>query len=193
MPAEAFADLWGVLKEGLPWRGVVKNRCKNGDYYWVDAFVAPVFKGMQVVGYISVRSRPSVSAIQAAELTYAGVRAGNAALMAKVSRWRRLTIKSRLMALTGCLVLAVVAAASLGLVGIRTANEALQIGFRNQTASCGKTAFNGGNGKVDFHERRLANWRRSKMMAPQRAPYKLRASGLPDSTLATEQQNRHYR
>lgn len=112
MPAEAFADLWETLKEGLPWRGIVKNRCKNGDYYWVDAFVAPVLKGMQVVGYISVRSRPSVEAIRVAESIYAGARMGNAK-SAKGSRWRQLSIKNRLMALTGCLALIVAAVASL--------------------------------------------------------------------------------
>ena len=34
MPVEAFADLWSTLKNGRPWTGLVKNRCKNGDYYW---------------------------------------------------------------------------------------------------------------------------------------------------------------
>ena len=130
MPAEAFVDLWGVLKRRLPWRGVVKNRCKNGDYYWVDAFVAPVLRGMLVVGYISVRSRPSVEAIRAAESIYAGIKTGNVALTAKVSRWPQLSIKSRLMALTGCLALIVVAVAFLGLVGIRSTNEALESTYR---------------------------------------------------------------
>jgi len=37
----------------------VKNRCKNGDYYWVDAFVTPIFNGKQKVGYQSVRSCPT--------------------------------------------------------------------------------------------------------------------------------------
>ena len=42
MPPEAFADLWETIKSGKPWRGLVKNRCKNGDYYWVDAFVTQI-------------------------------------------------------------------------------------------------------------------------------------------------------
>src|SRR5664279_3299694 len=42
MPVEAFADLWDTVGAGRPWRGVVKNRCKNGDFYWVNALVIPV-------------------------------------------------------------------------------------------------------------------------------------------------------
>ena len=43
MPAEAFQDLWDTCKAGEPWIGIVKNRCKNGDFYWVEANVTPVF------------------------------------------------------------------------------------------------------------------------------------------------------
>jgi PAS domain S-box-containing protein len=59
MPSEAFEDMWRVLKSGLPWTGMVKNRCKNGDYYWVVANVTPVVERGQVTGYMSVRSRPA--------------------------------------------------------------------------------------------------------------------------------------
>ncbi|WP_438879551.1 PAS domain-containing protein, partial [Bacillus cereus group sp. Bce015] len=38
MPAEAFEVMWQYLKAGKPWMGLVKNRCKNGDFYWVDAY-----------------------------------------------------------------------------------------------------------------------------------------------------------
>ena len=42
MPPAAFADLWSTIKSGRPWRGIVKNRCKNGDFYWVSAVVTPL-------------------------------------------------------------------------------------------------------------------------------------------------------
>ena len=42
MPPAAFENLWGTIKESKSWMGVVKNRCKNGDHYWVDAYVMPV-------------------------------------------------------------------------------------------------------------------------------------------------------
>ena len=31
MPPQAFKWLWDTLKSERPWRGMVKNRCKNGD------------------------------------------------------------------------------------------------------------------------------------------------------------------
>ncbi|MDH2431784.1 PAS domain-containing protein [Pokkaliibacter sp. MBI-7] len=44
MPAAAFEDMWRTLKAGLPWHGLVKNRCKNGDYYWVESYITPVIE-----------------------------------------------------------------------------------------------------------------------------------------------------
>src|SRR5690606_30707538 len=41
MPPEAFAQMWATLKRGRSWMGLIKNRCKNGDHYWVSAFVTP--------------------------------------------------------------------------------------------------------------------------------------------------------
>jgi len=75
MPPEAFADLWQVLKAGRPWMGVVKNRCKNGDHYWVDAYVTPVFERGQVTGYQSVRTRATPEQIRRADRLYARLRA----------------------------------------------------------------------------------------------------------------------
>ncbi len=78
MPADAFADMWRDLKAGTPWSGYVKNRIKNGDHYWVQANVMPVSVGSELVGYISVRSKPSVSAVKAAEDAYRRFREGTA-------------------------------------------------------------------------------------------------------------------
>lgn len=59
MPKVAFKDLWEKLKRGDSWRGMVKNRCKNGDYYWVDAYVTPLYEDGEIKGYQSVRAFPS--------------------------------------------------------------------------------------------------------------------------------------
>ncbi|XAW88387.1 PAS domain-containing protein [Vibrio sp. CDRSL-10 TSBA] len=56
MPKAAFSDMWAKLQAGLEWRGAVKNRCKDGRYYWVDAFVTPVFENGELTGYQSVRT-----------------------------------------------------------------------------------------------------------------------------------------
>ena len=59
MPKAAFKEMWEKLKEGHSWRGMVKNLCKDGRYYWVDAFVTPIYEHGQLVGYQSVRTKPS--------------------------------------------------------------------------------------------------------------------------------------
>ena len=59
MPPQAFEKMWSYLKSGKAWMGLVKNRCKNGDYYWVDAYVTPITEQGRIVGYESVRSCPS--------------------------------------------------------------------------------------------------------------------------------------
>lgn len=71
MPPLAFKVMWEHLKAGKPWMGLVKNRCKNGDYYWVDAYVTPVTEKGRVVGYESVRSCPSRENVQRADKLYA--------------------------------------------------------------------------------------------------------------------------
>ena len=55
MPASVFKEMWRTLESGQSWIGLVKNRRKNGDHYWVSAFVTPVYEGKSVVGYESVR------------------------------------------------------------------------------------------------------------------------------------------
>jgi aerotaxis receptor len=70
MPQEAFRDLWDTLQAGRPWTGVVKNRCKNGDHYWVKATATPTSDG----GYMSVRVKPSRDEVRAAEALYARMR-----------------------------------------------------------------------------------------------------------------------
>ena len=70
MPVEAFADLWNTLKAGKSWMGIVKNRCKNGDYYWVDAYVTPTFEDGRVTGYQSVRTKPEQDCVKRADAFY---------------------------------------------------------------------------------------------------------------------------
>ena len=70
MPATAFADLWATVKSGLPWMGLVKNRRKNGEYYWVQAIVTPTMENGACVGYTSVRSKPSREQVAAATELY---------------------------------------------------------------------------------------------------------------------------
>ncbi len=78
MPPEAFADLWATVKQGKSWTALVKNRRKNGDFYWVRANVTPIVQNGQTVGYLSVRTRPDRDEVRDAESLYARLRAGQA-------------------------------------------------------------------------------------------------------------------
>ncbi|MFN3302098.1 MAG: methyl-accepting chemotaxis protein [Roseateles sp.] len=71
VPQEAFRDMWATIQSGRPWSGVVKNRRKNGDHYWVLANVTPLLDGDRPVGYLSVRSEPTRAQIEAAEQLFA--------------------------------------------------------------------------------------------------------------------------
>lgn len=76
MPPEAFQVMWEHLKAGKPWMGMVKNRCKNGDFYWVNAYVTPITENGKTVGYESVRVCPSRSDVERAERVYTAINRG---------------------------------------------------------------------------------------------------------------------
>ncbi|WP_100642920.1 methyl-accepting chemotaxis protein [Alteromonas facilis] len=76
MPVPVFAEMWQTIQAGKIWMGIVKNRRKNGDHYWVSAFVTPVFENGNVIGYESVRVPASREEIARAEDIYARIRAG---------------------------------------------------------------------------------------------------------------------
>ncbi len=74
MPPEVFADLWRTIKKGSPWKGVIKNRTKSGDYYWVEANVTPIYQNNKLVSYLSCRYAPSEKQIREAETLYENIR-----------------------------------------------------------------------------------------------------------------------
>ena len=78
MPKQAFADLWATLRQGQAWTGLVKNRRKDGDHYWVRANVSPMVRQGKVRGFISVRTQPTREEIQEAEALYRQFREGRA-------------------------------------------------------------------------------------------------------------------
>jgi aerotaxis receptor len=78
MPPAAFEDLWNTVKKGRPWRGLVKNRRKNGDHYWVEANVNPIWENDRIVGYVSLRTKPSRAQVEGAEALYRRMREGQA-------------------------------------------------------------------------------------------------------------------
>ena len=82
MPAAAFQGMWDYLKAGKAWMGIVKNRTKTGDHYWVSAYVTPIRQNGQITGYESVRVAPSRTQIDRAEAIYSRIAAGKPMLSA---------------------------------------------------------------------------------------------------------------
>ncbi|MER2512558.1 MAG: PAS domain-containing methyl-accepting chemotaxis protein [Nitrosomonas ureae] len=112
----AFAWLWDTLKEGRPWRGIVKNRCKNGDFYWVDALVVPILKNQQTIGYMSVRTEPTRQQISEAEALYRNLKEGRAKIP-KPSAWMRISLKKKLHLFTLWMILVPIFGAAIHFFG----------------------------------------------------------------------------
>ncbi|MGR9014989.1 MAG: methyl-accepting chemotaxis protein [Gammaproteobacteria bacterium] len=106
MPPEAFQSLWETVKAGRTWNGRVKNRCKNGDYYWVDAHVSAIFDNGHIVGYRSLRFKPSRAQVDEAGKLYADLNAGRIkdpfkqgkfkSLLSNIKLWQRIMLLAML-------------------------------------------------------------------------------------------------
>ncbi len=94
MPPAAFADLWSNLRSEKPWMGIVKNRCKDGNYYWVDAYVTPIKEHNRVEEYQSVRSIPDRAVVGRAEKIYRQLMQGKTPLSLRLPTF---SIRSKLI------------------------------------------------------------------------------------------------
>ena len=92
VPPAVFGHMWETLQKGKPWMGVVKNRAKSGDHYWVNAYVTPIYEKGKKTGYESVRSKPSRQQVARAERVYAALSRGSTSLV------QRSAIKAGLLA-----------------------------------------------------------------------------------------------
>ncbi|WP_133012013.1 methyl-accepting chemotaxis protein [Marinomonas flavescens] len=80
VPPAVFADMWSHLKKGNSWMGLVKNRCTNGDHYWVSAHVSPLLDNGKIIGYESVRRKATREEINHAQMFYDRLNAGKNAI-----------------------------------------------------------------------------------------------------------------
>jgi PAS domain S-box-containing protein len=138
MPCEAFENLWDTLKAGKPWTGAVKNRRKNGDFYWVLATASPIRENGQIVGYTSIRSKLPADQRAEAEHVYALLRNKKAdayRVDAGIIRRRSLadrlaiftgTLNARLVTLVAVLGLFLMALGATGLLATRDSNSRLK-------------------------------------------------------------------
>jgi methyl-accepting chemotaxis protein len=128
MPAPAFKDLWDTVAKGKPWSGLVKNRRKNGDHYWVRANASPIRENGQITGYLSIRSRPSREEVAFAEQLYKDIREGRAknirvhegrvlhtGLRGMLESLQNISLRARLI---GAIVMMIAFLAALGGIGV---------------------------------------------------------------------------
>lgn len=136
VPPAFFEDLWNTIQQGRPWTGIVKNRAKSGDHYWVVANAAPYYENGEITGYISVRTPANAEQIALAEQLYGqaergeiGVEAGNvyAGLSGKIDRinpLNKLGVRNKLVLMIA--LLALLPLAVFGWLGSNNAKEALE-------------------------------------------------------------------
>ncbi|MFW3617114.1 methyl-accepting chemotaxis protein, partial [Billgrantia antri] len=135
MPSEAFEDLWKTIKKGDTWQGVIKNRRKDGDHYWVQATVTPILEEGKCQGYTSVRTPVEAATAEAAARAYARVREGQRKLVFKqgqlvrrgalgaLSRLNVHTIRAKLVTLTLVPVLLLLLSGAVGLYGLKVSGD----------------------------------------------------------------------
>lgn len=146
MPKEAFADLWANLKAGRPWAGAVKNRRKNGDFYWVFASATPVSENGAITGYLSIRTKLPRADREAVGKIYKqfrdgaaqGMRIENGQVLRRGGLFSRLnvftrTIRSRLVTLAGVAIAATMLVGVAGVLTVRDSNERLRSVFEDRT------------------------------------------------------------
>lgn len=141
MPPAAFGNLWETIKAGKPWAGAVKNRRKNGDFYWVLASATPIWEGGQITGYMSIRSKLPMDMRTEAEHVYdlinankAGRYTVNAGVIRKrsVADWFSFatgSLKARLLTLAATMMILMVGAGLAGHLGDAAAATAVGIGL----------------------------------------------------------------
>lgn len=139
MPESIYKDFWDTLERGESWRGIIKNRRKDGDHYWVEANASPILEDGEVKGYASVRLKPRAEDVERADRAYALMREGRstgyriergelkrAGLAGMIGRLNLSTIRARMtmMVLIGGLLLA--GSSAIGLFSLQIAGERLQ-------------------------------------------------------------------
>ncbi len=151
MPREAFANLWETIKSGHSWEGLVKNRTKTGDHYWVKANVTPVTENGAITEFISVRSKPSREEVAEAERVYAAIRTGSKEYaladghIVRRSLGNRLktlanSITGRLAAVSAAAIAGMVLIGGIGLFGMNASNQALMSVYEDDTIHANRIA-----------------------------------------------------
>jgi aerotaxis receptor len=147
MPPAAFEDLWNTIKAGKPWCGAVKNRRKNGDFYWVQASATPIWESGRITGYMSVRTKLAADERREAERVYALLNQNQAqsfrvdAGIIRKKSWHDIfapftrTLRARLSTLVAFLAGLMVVIGVAGVWGIYDANSRMKSIYEDRTVA----------------------------------------------------------
>ncbi|WP_162623140.1 methyl-accepting chemotaxis protein, partial [Billgrantia lactosivorans] len=182
MPPEAFEDLWKTIKKGESWQGVVKNRRKDGDHYWVQATATPILEEGECQGYTSVSTPAEPATAEAAARAYSQLREGRRGLTFKQGRlvrrgllgvFSRLnlhSIRAKLVTLTLVPVLLLLLSGAVGLYGLKVSGD--------------RVAYINGNGVQDIADLQRIDQLLSQLMTdlerPVRNPRALRMEQIQE-------------
>jgi len=182
MPPAAFANLWDTLKAGKPWAGAVKNRRKNGDFYWVQATASATRENGEITGYTSVRTKLPADQRAEAEKVYALLNAGKAqnyTIASGTIRHRSIfdhlsvfngTLKARLITLVAMLGIFMLIIGGAGILSTRASNEGIRTIYEDRTVPLAQL--------FEINDRMLQN------MSAQQAAAILAKAGKTDNTIA---------
>lgn len=131
MPPQAFKQMWEIIKSGNPWKGIVKNRTKDGGFYWVEATIVPTRRDDQTTGYMSVRKRADPESIHAAESLYRDILAGRKTIE-KPSLTNYLTIKGGFLLGGGFVIFLMIMGGILGIGGLLFSNHTMDRMFQGR-------------------------------------------------------------
>ena len=144
MPEAAFANLWQTIEAGEPWEGLVKNRRKNGDHYWVRASVTPILEKGETQGYASVRVKAAAEECERAERVYAQIREGKlrgvrldkghiqrGGFLGWLGRLQFRSLQGRMATMIALALVLLGVSGGLGMYGLDTAGERLESLNRN--------------------------------------------------------------
>jgi len=131
MPKAAFADMWKTLQSGNSWSGIVKNRTKDGGFYWVRANVMPIWENGKIIGYMSVRNKPTAADVSSTTNLYREMQAGRSKVKLDAGevippsliyivrrRFNNITVKTKLATLVVLALLSLAGIAAYGNYGL---------------------------------------------------------------------------
>ncbi len=153
MPTEVFQDLWRSMKKGYPRSALIKDRCKNGDFFWVWANVAPIYENNEQVGYISVRNKPKREQIAEVVDAYQKFREGKAGnlkikdgkivkktLSGRLPPIENISVKVRIWMIIAAVFVLLMVIGGMGLFGMSKDSEGLRTVYKHHVLSLNQTS-----------------------------------------------------